>query len=100
MVRRVAWVSILATLVFTAPASAQLRLPAIFAEHMILQRGAPDPVWGWAAAGALHWTRDESGTDLDNIAPERGEPSVEIPCRDTGECDRVPDAPRLTVATL
>jgi sialate O-acetylesterase len=52
MVRRAAFFSILAGLCFAASASAQLRLPAIFSDHMVLQRGTPDPVWGWADAGA------------------------------------------------
>lgn len=30
----------------------ELRLPAIFADHMILQREQPAPVWGWTEAGA------------------------------------------------
>jgi len=33
------------------PAVADLRLPAIFSDHMILQRGRPAPVWGWADPG-------------------------------------------------
>jgi sialate O-acetylesterase len=32
-----------------APASAEVRLPAILSDHMVLQRGAVVPVWGWAA---------------------------------------------------
>jgi sialate O-acetylesterase len=31
--------------------SAKVRLPAVFADHMILQRDANVTVWGWAAAG-------------------------------------------------
>lgn len=31
------------------PASADVRLPAILSEHMVLQRAAKVPVWGWAA---------------------------------------------------
>lgn len=30
---------------------AALRLPAIFSDHMVLQRDMPVPVWGWAAPG-------------------------------------------------
>lgn len=30
----------------------ELRLPAMFADHMILQREQPVPVWGWGEAGA------------------------------------------------
>jgi sialate O-acetylesterase len=33
---------------FVAAASADVRLPAIFGDHMALQREAPVPVWGWA----------------------------------------------------
>lgn len=29
-----------------------LRLPAIFGDHMVLQRGVEYPIWGWAAPGA------------------------------------------------
>jgi len=53
MARRAFFLSILAGLFIAASASAQLRLPAIFSDHMVLQRGASDPVWGWATAGAL-----------------------------------------------
>jgi sialate O-acetylesterase len=31
------------------PALAEVRLPAIISDHMVLQRGAQVPVWGWAA---------------------------------------------------
>ncbi len=34
-----------------APARADVRLPAIFGDHMVLQREAGVPVWGWASAG-------------------------------------------------
>jgi sialate O-acetylesterase len=33
------------------PAFADVKLPAIFCDHMVLQREAPLPVWGWAAPG-------------------------------------------------
>src|SRR6201999_2005251 len=32
-------------------ARADVKLPAIFAEHMVLQQGMPVPVWGTADAG-------------------------------------------------
>jgi len=32
-------------------ARADVKLPAIFSDHMVLQRGAVAPVWGWADAG-------------------------------------------------
>jgi sialate O-acetylesterase len=34
-----------------APAPAELKLPAIFSDHMVLQRDLPVPVWGWADPG-------------------------------------------------
>ena len=33
------------------PASAEVRLPAIFSDHMVLQAEKPAAVWGWAAPG-------------------------------------------------
>ncbi len=36
---------------FAAPARADVKLPAIFSDHMVLQNGASVPVWGWAEAG-------------------------------------------------
>ncbi len=35
----------------TSSARAAVRLPAIFGDHMVLQHGAPLPVWGWAEPG-------------------------------------------------
>ncbi|MBC8325332.1 MAG: sialate O-acetylesterase [Verrucomicrobia subdivision 3 bacterium] len=32
-------------------ARADVKLPAIFSDHMVLQRGAVAPIWGWADAG-------------------------------------------------
>ena len=32
-------------------ARADVRLPAIFSDHMVLQRGAVAPFWGWADSG-------------------------------------------------
>lgn len=34
-----------------ATARAEVKLPALFKSHMVLQREMPVPVWGWAAAG-------------------------------------------------
>ncbi len=31
--------------------SADVRLPAVLSDHMVLQRGVPVPIWGWADAG-------------------------------------------------
>jgi sialate O-acetylesterase len=38
-------------LLSTGWVQAEVKLPAIFGSHMVLQREMPVPVWGWAAAG-------------------------------------------------
>lgn len=38
-------------LLAAAPAGADVRLPAAFGDHMVLQRELPIPVWGWADPG-------------------------------------------------
>src|SRR5688572_11099921 len=35
----------------TLPAHGDVRMPAIFGSQMVLQRGMPVPVWGWAEPG-------------------------------------------------
>lgn len=35
--------------IITLPAQAAVRLPAVLSDHMVLQRAADVPVWGWAA---------------------------------------------------
>lgn len=50
-----AWLSLWAgcsCLVLALPAvAAALRLPGVFSDHMVVQRGAEIPVWGWAGKG-------------------------------------------------
>ncbi|GGY03207.1 sialate O-acetylesterase [Massilia dura] len=43
--------AVLALLLTALPAGAAVRLPAILSDHMVLQRSATTPVWGWADAG-------------------------------------------------
>ena len=38
-------------LLLASPALADVRLPAIFSDHLVLQAGVNVPVWGWADAG-------------------------------------------------
>ena len=33
------------------PLRAEVRLPNLFSAHMVLQRSAAAPVWGWSVAG-------------------------------------------------
>ncbi|MEE3260060.1 MAG: hypothetical protein VX293_12700 [Candidatus Latescibacterota bacterium] len=39
-------------LTLAPPTAAELRRPAVFGDHMVLQRDQPLPVWGWADPGA------------------------------------------------
>ncbi len=41
----------LAIAALASAARADVKLPAIFTEHLVLQRDLADPVWGWAAPG-------------------------------------------------
>ncbi len=43
--------SLLTLILAASPASAEVRMPAIFGDHMVLQRDGAVPVWGWAEAG-------------------------------------------------
>ncbi len=35
-------------LILATPLRADVRLPAVFGDHMVVQQGVPIPVWGWA----------------------------------------------------
>lgn len=42
---------LLLTTIVWSPVAAEVKLPAIFGDHMVLQQGVPLPVWGWADEG-------------------------------------------------
>ncbi len=61
-----------------AAAQAALRLPRLFADHMVLQAGQPISVWGWAASGeAVSVTLD--GTAAATRADAAGRFRAELP---------------------
>ncbi|KAA9339375.1 9-O-acetylesterase [Hymenobacter busanensis] len=47
----IGWVGLLLTVLGSNRAAATVRLPALVGSHMVLQRDAPLPIWGWADAG-------------------------------------------------
>lgn len=47
---QVAWCALVA-LILGSQASADVRLPKLFSDHMVIQQGQPTVVWGWAEAG-------------------------------------------------
>ena len=70
---------------FLAAASvfAEVRLPNVFSDHMVLQRGKPIQVWGWAAPGEKISIR--LGEDsVQAVANEQGEWRAALPQRAAG----------------
>ena len=50
--RSVVWLCLLLNLGWLCgPVGADVRLPKVFSDNMVVQRGRPVPVWGWAEAG-------------------------------------------------
>ena len=75
--------SIGALILMECSCRADVTLPAIFSDHMVLQRQAPVPVWGWAdpdekvtvaiAGQTQTTTADDAGQwrlKLDNLSPD------------------------------
>jgi sialate O-acetylesterase len=44
-------VVLLVLLLFSFGTKAELKLPSLVSDHMVLQRNVPIPIWGWAKAG-------------------------------------------------
>ena len=71
---------------YPALSSADLRLPAVFGDHMVLQRDRAIPVWGWAAPGetvrvTLGDRREESTADTEGawrVENEGVAPDIEV----------------------
>ncbi|MCO6045338.1 sialate O-acetylesterase [Aeoliella sp. ICT_H6.2] len=49
---KTAWCAAVLLAAITTTAHAELRLPSLFSDHMVLQREMKVPVWGWADPGA------------------------------------------------
>ncbi|MFT6879536.1 MAG: sialate O-acetylesterase, partial [Arcticibacterium sp.] len=45
---RIRLIPLFLTLLFALQANAEIKLPAIFGDHMVLQQKQNNPVWGWA----------------------------------------------------
>ncbi len=76
-------------------ACAALGLPAVFSDHMVLQRGLAVPVWGWADPGAMVTVRfagkqrtpsaDAAGRWVTRLDPPAANPNpqtLEVSCGD------------------
>jgi len=74
-----------ATLVASAVTTihAEVRLPKVFSDHMVLQQGKPIQVWGWAAAGET--VTVQIGETKVSAAPNaKGEWKVALPAQKSG----------------
>ncbi|MCH7849647.1 MAG: hypothetical protein IIB53_14960 [Planctomycetes bacterium] len=72
-------------LVTTAPLQAEVRLPALFRDHMVLQQRTDVPIWGWALPGeririAASWNVGDASTTADDA----GEWIVRVPTPSAG----------------
>jgi sialate O-acetylesterase len=83
--RRMRRLLLLATIALTAmPAAADVRLPTIFTDNMMLQRDLPVRVWGWAEVGeAVSVTL--SGNTAATKADKNGRWTIELPAIKAGE---------------
>ena len=67
-----------------AAARADVTLPPIFSDHMVLQRGVPVPVWGKASPGEKV-TVEVSGQSATATADDSGHWMLKLPAIETGE---------------
>ena len=64
-------------LLFAQAVLADVRLPAIFSDHMVLQQGVTVPIWGWAAPGE-EVSVSIAGQTKSNRADAQGKWKVEL----------------------
>lgn len=84
MVRvRVLWMTLICCLISVAQVCAAPRLPRVLGDHMVLQRGRPIHIWGWADAGeTVRVTM--LGQARQAVADRAGQWSVSLPSRPAG----------------
>ncbi|NRA28078.1 MAG: hypothetical protein HRU10_12630 [Opitutales bacterium] len=76
-----------------------LKLPSVFSDHMVLQRHAAIPVWGWAQPGAnIHVTLGK--TTMQGIADAEGNWKVHLPSQSASFTPRNLKKSPPTAATL
>ncbi|MBU0640687.1 MAG: sialate O-acetylesterase [Planctomycetes bacterium] len=81
------------------PAAGDVRLPHIIGDHMVLQRGVPIPIWGWAEPGeAVTVTLGEQVART--TADESGEWIVRLPALPAGGPHEMTVAGRNSLAVV
>src|SRR3989339_47736 len=51
MPRKLTYIVLAAVAAFSLPARADVKLPAVIGDNMVIQQGIPFKVWGWAEPG-------------------------------------------------
>ncbi len=72
------------TIVLRLLLSADVKLPAMFSDHAVLQRDMPVPVWGWAEPGE-EVTVSIAGQTQKATADDKGKWSVKLDPLSVGE---------------
>ena len=65
-------------------ASADIRLPGFFTDHMVLQREIPIPLWGWADPGEKVSVTIDQSEPVTATADEFGKWQLKIPPMEAG----------------
>jgi sialate O-acetylesterase len=68
----------LSTLLWTEQIPADVKLPAVFSDHMVLQQQIPLRIWGWADAGEMVTVTIGPNTEMVKT-PENGRWEVKLP---------------------
>ncbi len=72
---------VLLTALFASPALADVRLPAVLGNHMVLQQGQPITLWGWADPGEEVSVAFDKKSATTTKAGDDGKWKVELPAR-------------------
>ncbi len=72
-------VAILAVIVFSSPSPADVKLPSLFSDHMLLQQSTAAPIWGWAEPGEEILVTATWGKEARTRANQEGKWKVFLP---------------------
>lgn len=70
-------------LIAVSPVAAEVKLPSVFADHMVLQRDQDVPLWGWAEANEKV-TVSINGKSAETVAGADGRWRVKLPSMHAG----------------
>lgn len=79
----IGWISALGLSAGLINATAEVKMPNVFGDHMVLQREKPIQLWGWAAPGEKI-VAELNGHKSETTANERGEWKIVLPAMPAG----------------